>query len=369
MRVAYDHQIFGLQKYGGISRYFFELSENIAKIAGIEVGVLCPLYINAYLASACDCVKVSGRQVPAVRHTARIYRAINQMLAPRMMKRFQPDLVHETHYSAKRYAPANSRVVTTVHDMIHERFPESFVSWDPTFRDKAVAVARADHVVCVSEQTRRDLIELYGVASSRISVVYHGFSLVAGDPVFDQMRGITSRPYLLYVGSRRGYKNFEGLLRAYAANPALQREYDLVAFGGGALEPQERALMQHLGIRAERIRQVGGSDAVLAGLYRRAALFVYPSCYEGFGFPPLEAMSFDCPVACSDASAIPEIVGDAAELFDPNSPDAIGAAIERVLSGDGLREALVMRGRERLKMFSWERCARETLDVYRRLLS
>jgi glycosyltransferase involved in cell wall biosynthesis len=366
MRIAYDHRIFGCQEYGGISRYFFELANNIARSPGTEVGIISPIYVNAYLAAALSDLQIMGRKMPEIGRAGILYRAINQLSAPSMMARFQPDLVHETYYSTKRLAPVGSKVVLTVFDMIHEYFPECFSTLDSTSRAKAIAVNRADHIICISEQTRKDLIDVLKVDPAKTTVVYLGFSLTK--PSADKVQE-DDRPYLLYVGNRGGYKNFEALLRAYRANLALQRDYDLAIFGGGALTAQERTLINRLGIQTDRIRQFGGNDAVLAGLYRKAALFVYPSLYEGFGIPPLEAMSFDCPVVCSNASSIPEVVGNAAELFDPRSSDALGDAIERVLNDTVLRQTLIVRGRERIKLFSWEHCAEQTLDVYRRILS
>lgn len=367
MRIAYDYQIFGEQRYGGISRYFFELASNIALMPGIEVDVVSPLYVNAYLASAPEHLHVSGRKIPVIPHTGRIVRAINLVSTRFQLARSRPRLVHETYYSARRCAPAGSKVVLTVFDMIHERFPESFVSRDPTFKAKAIAVQRADHVICISEHTRQDLIVLFGTDPAKTSVVHLGFSLTASPTAGDGEKA--DRPYLLYVGRRGGYKNFEGLLRAYAGRRELHHAYDLIAFGGGGFNAQEQDCMRSLGILGGQVRQVGGDDSVLAGLYRQAALFVYPSLYEGFGIPPLEAMSFDCPVVCSDASSIPEVVGDAAELFDPHSSDALVGAIERVLNDTALRQTLIARGRERIKRFSWERCAQQTMNVYQGLLA
>lgn len=366
MRIAYDHQIFGWQRYGGVSRYFFELANNIAHNKSDEVAIISPLYVNSYLSSASSDLRVMGREMPAIRRTGRIYRAINQLLAPPMMRAFRPDLVHETYYSTTRQAPKSSKVVLTVFDMIHERFPESFSKWDPLKKEKEVAVRRADHIVCISEHTRQDLIQLLDVDPGKTSVVHLGFSLTKGtNGKIDEV----CRPYLLHVGGRGGYKNFETLLRAYAGQSALTREFDLVAFGGGDFNANERALIRELGLSDTRVRQIGGDDAVLAGLYQGAALFVYPSRYEGFGIPPLEAMSFDCPVVCSNSSSIPEVVGDAAVFFDPDASDSIGWAMERVLSDAALRQTLIARGRERIKMFSWQRCAEETVNVYRRLLA
>jgi glycosyltransferase involved in cell wall biosynthesis len=366
MKIAYDHQIFGWQKYGGVSRYFFELANHLATSLGQEVAVISPLYVNSYLSSSATELKVLGKRMPAVKRSGRIYRAINQIMVPSLMRGFKPDIVHETYYSPKRLAPQNCKVVLSVFDMIHELFPESFSKWDPLTAEKKVAVARADHLICNSENTRQDLIRLLDIDPEKTSVVHLGFSLTKMSNTTISKLG---RPYILHVGGRAGYKNFEALLKAYASKPTLMRDFDLVAFGAGGFTARERALLGELGIDNGRVKQIGGDDSVLAHLYKGAALFVYPSCYEGFGIPPLEAMSFDCPVACSNRSSIPEVVGDAAALFDPDSVDSIATVIESTLSDARLMQNLVARGRERIKLFSWNRCAEQTWDIYRRLLA
>jgi len=365
MRIAYDHQIFGWQEYGGISRYFFELANGIANTGAAEVAIISPFFINAYLAASSAHLQIRGRKMPPIRHTGRIYRAINQLFAPSIMRNFQPDLVHETYYSDHRLAPSGSKVVLTVFDMINELFPEDFSSWDSTSREKAIAVKRADHVICISQQTQNDLIKILGVDPQKTSVVHLGFSLT--QPLAHAYQK-SERPYLLYVGNRAGYKNFQTLLRAYASSPTLNNEYDLIAFGGGAFTIKEKALIAHNGICTDRVKQLGGDDALLSGLYRNATAFVYPSRYEGFGIPPLEAMSFDCPVVSSNTSSIPEVVGNAAEFFDPDSSESLMHAIENVLNNESLRQDLVARGRERIKLFSWEHCAEQTLNIYKELL-
>jgi glycosyltransferase involved in cell wall biosynthesis len=307
-----------------------------------------------------------GVRVPAFRRSGRIYRAVNNLIAPSMLNRFNPDVVHETYYAMNRHAPRCSKVVLTVFDMIHERYPESFSKWDTTSIEKAVAVKRADHVICISENTRKDLIEMLDVSPEKTSVVHLGFSLTETAP---DMSVPSGRPYLLFVGNRGGYKNFESLVHAYAAEPLLRKEFDLVAFGGGAFTAREHELMAGLALPESTVRQIGGGDGLLATLYRNAALFVFPSQYEGFGIPPLEAMSFDCPVVCGDQSSVPEVVGDAAEFFDPHSVESMGATIMKVISDPALQQSLVLRGRARLKVFSWQRCAEQTMDIYKVLLS
>lgn len=365
MHIAYDYQIFSLQKYGGISRYFYELARNIANLQGGEVSVISPLYINAYLEAEGN-LRIVGRRMAAAQYASYVCHGMSSLLSPILMMRAHPDVVHETYYSASRIAPKGSKVVLTVFDMIHERFPKDFPTRDRTSRNKAIAVERADHVICISEQTRNDLMDIFNVNPSKISVVHLGFSL---PPCQRDVVMKSGRPYLLYVGSRIGYKNFEGLLRAYAADPDLMAMYDIVAFGGGQFNMKERKLIKMLGIPEIRVRHEGGSDTILSDLYSGAELFVYPSLYEGFGIPPLEAMSFDCPVVCSNTGSLPEVVGNAAELFDPRSPESIGAAIGRVLNSAVLRQSLIASGRNRIRLFSWERCARQTMNVYQSVLS
>ncbi|MBT8060266.1 MAG: glycosyltransferase family 4 protein, partial [Gammaproteobacteria bacterium] len=175
----------------------------------------------------------------------------------------------------------------------------------------------------------------------------------------------SGRPYLLYVGQRDGYKNFGRLLRTWAGDSVLLGEFDLLCFGGGPWSTEERAEIGRLSLPDGRLIQAHGEDAVLVGLYQNAAAFVYPSMYEGFGIPPLEAMSQGCPVLSSNVSSMPEVLGDAAEYFPPEDRDALREALHRVLGDSERRSELQARGRERAARFTWRRCAEETLAAYR----
>jgi len=369
MRIAFDHQIFGWQEYGGISRYSLELAMALSGYCGQEVGIICPLYVNRYLDEAPSGLVMNGRRVPVFRRSGRIYRLINSILAAPAMRRFRPDIVHETYFSRRPSAPRGVATVLTVYDMIHERFPENFSPADPTRREKAAAVFRADHIICISEQTRKDLIEFLDVPPEKTSVVHLGFALSRDGGASVGACRAPERPYLLYVGQRAGYKNFEGLLRAYAGSARLRASHDLVCFGGGAFTAKEFELMSSLRVAGAGVRQVSGDDALLESYYRHAQVFVYPSRYEGFGIPPLEAMSFDCPVVCSNVSSIPEVVGDAAEMFDPASVESMQASIERVVGDEAWRGELIRRGASRHRSFSWNRCGEQTLEIYRMVLA
>ena len=250
--------------------------------------------------------------------------------------------------------------------MIHERFHEYFQKWDFKAANKLQAIERADHVICISENTRQDLLEMTDVAGDRVSVVHLGFDaqIATGATLERPIDG----PYLLYVGYRSGYKNFQRLLEAYAGNNVLRDNYRLVCFGGGDFSHSDIQQIEHLRMPTDRLVWMGGSDSVLLNLYRHAAEFVYPSLNEGFGIPPLEAMAHDCPVICSHGSSISEVVGDAGEFFDPHDSAAIAHAVETVVSSKSRSAELTELGRRRVQHFTWERCAEGTHNVYSSLL-
>lgn len=305
-----------------------------------------------------------------VRGTGILCRAASGLAGPPLLAAIRADLLHLTYYCS-RPPSAPGRLVVTVHDMIHELFPNSFPPDDPTREHKRRCVEAADRVVCVSHSTARDLTRLLGVSPEKISVTHLGFSTAFASTAVQNMpvSREAERPYLLYVGHRGGYKNFNRLLEAYAASPKLRRDFDLIVFGGGPFTQSELSSIDALGLGEGAVRRLSGGDVALACAYAGAHVFVYPSEYEGFGIPPLEAMSCGCAVACSNVSSVPEVVGNAGEYFDPTSVEEIRAAIERIVDDDRHRGALIAAGHERLRKFSWDRCAAETREVYRAALT
>jgi glycosyltransferase involved in cell wall biosynthesis len=368
MRIAYDEQIFSWQQYGGISRYVVELASELSGENCLDVSVFAPFYFNEYLHAAKGRVNVMGRYVEIPVTFRHFIKKINPFVVKFSLRYAQPDIIHETYYFNTKNATQNAKTVITVHDMVHEKFPQFFSAENPTSRLKANAVKRADHVICVSENTRQDLLELVDIDPAKISVVHHGFALgkifagEQGEPSIIQM------PYLLYVGSREGYKNFFNLCRTYASSPVLRREFKLVCFGGGPFTADEKIHFAKLGLSEFQVQHLTGDDQGLATCYKNAAALVYPSRYEGFGIPPLEAMSFNCPVACSNTSSIPEVVGDAGEYFFPDDLDSMRDAIHRVALSTSRRRDLILLGRSRLNYFSWKKCANETLNIYRSII-
>lgn len=363
--VFYDWQIFCQQEFGGVSRYFAELAARVDGLPGWRARVVAPLHINEHL-RASGARTVGTYLAPRLRRSKRKLHFVNRCAARIVKELMRPDVIHRTYYCDEA-RDAKSRLVVTVYDMIHEQFMVGDAH-DTTSSDKRRNVAQADHVICISHSTAHDLIRLFDVPTQKISVVHLGFANDFGSRAGDVRPPEHSRPYLLYVGQRAGYKNFAGALRAYADSPRLRRDFDFVTFGGFPFSSEETAAITELGFEPGSVRRIAGSDDQLASAYRHAHAFVYPSLYEGFGIPPLEAMGSGCPVACSNTSSIPEVVGDAAEMFDPNDRESMRAAIERICYDDARRSELGAAGRHRLASFSWQRCAAQTAAVYARVL-
>jgi glycosyltransferase involved in cell wall biosynthesis len=362
MIVTFDHYIFAMQQYGGISRYFARLSEGLTEL-GVNTNILAPYHQNRYLRGISH-TSVFGKEIES--HQSKISRLrflANSFLSDRQCRKLNPDIIHETYYTDRPLAGRPKARIVTVHDMIHEKFRSSFKKNDPTSKNKFTAVSRADHVICISQNTKSDLCELFSVPEDKITVVHLGV-----DPetttLIEQKPVAGGRPYLLFVGNRGGYKNFNTLLRAFASRKHISAEFDLIAFGGGPFNRTETALIRRLGLRSNCVQHVGGDDQQLQDLYRSAYALVFPSLYEGFGLPPLEAMVNGCPVISSDTSSMPEVIRDAAQYFSPSDTDSIADAIEAVTNDGSRRDELIRQGKKRLSAFSWEKCCAETLDVY-----
>ena len=252
--------------------------------------------------------------------------------------------------------------------MIHEKLSHLFSQKEREFLlMKAETIKRADRVICISNQTKKDLIETLDINPQKITVIYLGSSLQLVDFLDSDMDSLEC-PYILYVGERKGYKNFDRLLHAYASRPNLNNNFKLVCMGSENFSPAELEQINNLGLKENQVKHIAGDDRILIKLYQQASVFIYPSLYEGFGIPLLEAMSLNCPIVCSNTSSIPEIVENAAEFFDPYQIDSIADAMEKVLFSSETANNLVALGRERVKLFSWETCANKTRLVYASLL-
>ncbi len=360
MKIKFDSAIFCNQRFGGISRYFFELSNEINALnRNDDLKIVAPLYKNEYIRESKFTKGYYWGEYP--KYTNQLYRYFNYFIDNLDDKMFSYDICHMTYY--KPYVNnSKSKKIITVYDMIHEIFPDNFNTNDETRKNKEISINRCDHVICISEKTKSDLINILNIPEEKISVIYLGVSLDVGIPIEKK------DDYILYVGSRNGYKNFKNFIKAYSINNYLKNRIKLYVFGGGAFSKEELSLFNSLGIRESYIIHVGNDDLILDSLYKNALAFVYPSLYEGFGLPPLEAMIRGCPVVVSNTSSIPEVVGDVGLYFNPNSVEDMSEALSKIIFDTSLRELLVADGIEHVKKFTWKNCAIQTREVYESLL-
>lgn len=369
MRIAYDDQAFSLQPYGGISRYYSQLAKQVY-LDGEDVLICAPLHRNQHIKDLPSEI-VSGRHIKSYPPlTLDMARSLNQVLSKPVIQNWQPNLIHETYYSRHGAVSESCPTVITVHDMIHELFPNSFASNEKTTQLKKSAISRADHIICVSKNTQADLLNLFHVDSAKTSVIHLGFDFFGDHHDSNQAESFSvdqKKPYLLFVGDRKGYKNFFSFLKAVIQSSRLSQDFDVIAFGGGRFTRAEKLLVNTLGFRPGQVLHRQGSDQDLRRLYREAKAFIYPSLYEGFGLPPLEAMAHSCPVISSNTSSMPEVIGDAAKYFNPTSVEDLSLAIEKVVYDDQYADQLVTLGHDQVKKYSWSRCAKQTLAVYRQL--
>ena len=363
MKVLFDSQIFNAQQYGGISRYFVNLAKELDGLENIVSSVLAPTYVNNYLPHVKGYDRVFGFKTKASWQS--LSRVFSHVACHVAIPLIGPDVIHKTYYYPERYPVRTSRSILTVYDMIHELYPWNFAPSDKTSKYKYEAVMKADHVICISENTKSDLLKIWDCDPNKVSVVHLGFDsfLDMSSNKNDEFTVSQSRDYILFVGSRLGHKNFGGLLEAFGCSGELTNDFDLVCFGGGPLNDDEMTLINKLGLHGH-VRQVDGDDSTLGSLYRGASLFVYPSVYEGFGIPPLEAMSVGCPVACANSSSIPEVCGSAVDYFDPLDAGSIALSLTRVLGDAKYSQSLAAAGIGQAANFSWRKCATETLKCY-----
>ena len=297
-----------------------------------------------------------------------------QTLLPLMAARAKVDLVHSLASTAPLWGPF--RRVVTVHDLIYARFPEAHARLrEKGMRVLVPAAARRSHrVITDSLSTRADLIDLLGLAAERIDVVPLGVRAQRrAQPLAEAdvraRLSLGARRVVLSLSAKRPHKNLLALIGALARIPAAERPVLVLAGYPTEHEARLRERAQTLGVDDD-VRFPGWlSDAEVEGLWAIADAFAFPSLYEGFGLPVLEAMARGVPVACSNASSLPEVAGDAALLFDPHDEAAIADALRRLLADPALAERLRAAGRVRVREFTWERTARATIDSYRRALA
>jgi glycosyltransferase involved in cell wall biosynthesis len=356
--VLYGPEIWELQKHGGISRYYFELIKRIYQL-NPEARACVPINNNSLAKNLeTECIiNIDQNRISTPTQINSIGELNNSKFK----------IYHATYYGKSNYRllkKSGFKIVVTVYDLIDEKFSNKKFWESPRINLKKRAIKFADHLICISETTRNDLVEFYKFPEDNVSIIHLGADMLNSLDLKIDLP--TNMPFLLFVGNRDGYKNFNNFLYAFAKSKKLKTSYNIIAFGGGPFTFQEECLIEKLKCK-ELVFQLSGDDAILKFLYKSAVALVYPSLYEGFGLPLIEAMQLDCPVIANKGGSIPEICGDAAIFFDGLSVDSICQTLELSLENLTLIENIVSKGKLNSLRFSWDKNAIKTDEIYSKL--
>ncbi len=369
MKILYDHQIFVYQEFGGISRYFYELMNAFEKDKDIRFDLSLAYSNNHYIKNARFVKSRPFFKTRNFRLKNRFLHYVNMRGERKLLLGKDYDVFHPTYFNPYFLEYLGDKpFVLTIYDMVYELFPHIFSHRDKTGVYKKLLTPMATKIIAISENTKRDIIKLFGIKEDKIEVIYLANPLAAG--AIEKRKGAVSdlpQKYLLFVGNRRVYKNFDTFIESISSLLQDDKDLHLLCAGGGTFTPSEIAGLEKLGVM-KKVTQRSFDDNQLAQFYLNAVAFVFPSLYEGFGIPVLEAFSCGCPVIASNISSLPEVAGNAAEYFDPADTMSILSAVKKVVRDHNLRSELKDRGYERLKGFSWEKTANNTKNLYQSIL-
>jgi glycosyltransferase involved in cell wall biosynthesis len=365
MKILYDQQIFSFQNYGGISRYFYELISRVGRTEN-EVLIDGKFSNNIYLP------KLKGGVGDFFPKFNLPYKNVlsfyaNVFLDSYHLKGADFDILHATYFHPYflNYLKGKPYVIT-VYDMAHELFSKDVRGFvKKTMEYKRRAVLKANRIIAISENTKKDLMKLYDIPKEKIEVIYLGNPLENVKP--SKLEVLPER-YLLFVGNRQGYKNFKFFLESVSSILRKDRSLFLVCAGGGPFLTSEKIFISRLGIERQVVQIGFKDDSELAYIYKKALVYVLPSLYEGFGLTVLEAFSMSCPVVASNTSSIPEVCGKAVMYVNPKNHKSIKNTVEKVIEDDKLRNDLSKLGLEQVEKFSWNKTVKETLNVYKNVL-
>lgn len=375
MKILFDTQIFDWQLNGGISRYFFELFKSLDVNRQITPLFHCKHSYNSYIqntkwlktAPFAKSIHFSGK-LSAIKL---INQRINRSWSNRLLKKGDFDIFHPTYYDPYFLRDLGSKpFVLTVYDLTNEKFNDHSSLTKKVLCWKNELISRASHIIAISDNTRRDVIEYYNLAPEKVTTVYLSGGFATDLVLAQTLPEMENVPpdYVLFVGSRLGYKNYNAFVKELA--PILkEHNLSLVTAGGGQFSATEKKLHTELGISKQVYSVPNASDHLLVQLYKKARVFVFPSLYEGFGLPVLEAMQCGCPTLLSNNSSLPEVGGAAACYFDPFKEGDLQIQLAGLLSDSSYQAQLRKEETAQLARFSWELTAAGHIEVYKKIIA
>ncbi len=362
MKIAYNNSIFFTQKYGGISRYFCSIINEFIK-SEKQVKVFSPIFKNNYLL---DLPKKFRKGSYISRYPIPLFfKNFVDYVCYTQINNSNYDIVHDTYYSENILSYRNKKKVITVYDLIHEKFNKLYKNKNLQLKEKIIQ--NSDAIICISENTKKDLLEYYKVNEKKIFVSYLGYDHISDNfssQSFDKLE--IPNNFILFVGSRLKYKNFELFIKSYNNNKNIKNDFDIVCFGGGNFSKEEIKKFDELEIK-NRVHYFEGRDNFLSYLYMKAKLFIFPSQYEGFGIPLIEAMSIGCPVLASDIDVFSEICKNGVNYFKNNDSDDLSEKLSYLLYSDTQLLSKKDLALNISKEYSWKKCSEKTYNIYSQL--
>lgn len=385
MKILYDHQTFIEQEFGGISRYYYELiTRMISRNISVDHSILYSnneylksdklFRINPYIGLKNFLTKDYFFGKNKLFHLAKKIGLIdNQNLEMESLIQKKiffdaVDIFHPTYYNTYYLDwihKTDTKVVLTVYDLIHEKFFQYFPGSEKFLENKRQCIEAATKVIAISENTKRDLIQIYKIPEEKVRVIHLASSLFSKDEQVLPNSDFSNS--ILFVGNRSIYKNFRLFLESILPLLFEFPEMRIILAGGEEISKRERDFFIKNHISDRIIRIPFKNNFELMSLYRSCRLFVFPSLYEGFGIPIIEAMQNRCPVVCSNTSSLVEVSGDAAHFFDPQDSESIYRSVREVYSNSDLRMDLIKRGLVQSERFSWEKTLDDTYNLYKEM--